>query len=479
MKTRSTTAFASFALLCGLCLLAPACAESLDARCSEGACDARDGAAGDVVDGSPDATTDPCLENPTEPKCMEEASALFVAGAKGNNADAAGTRDKPFKTIGAALNKITAEKKRIYACEGNYPEDIALNATHTSVSIFGGINCEWVAAPGVKPVIGATANPWVIDGAGGVAIADVTVTAKDATTGSSTAIFVKGAELTLKRVRLVAGNASKGDNGVLAPATYPAQLTLKGNDGKDGTKGGDPKPYMCPNGVTTTGGKGGDLGNSGAPGTPGVPNPGDTNTCTSNVNGHAGVQPAATPGAATVGTLDQAGWQPKSGGDGGSGSPGQGGGGGYGNGGGGGGGAAGGCGGAGGGGGKGGGGSVALGVYNSRVNVVASQLQSKNAGDGGAGALGQPGQNNPGIGGTRFGAACNGGNGGNGGDGGAGGGGAGGISVGVLFKNTKPTLDVESQQGITVGKKGAAGAEAPNASNPGAAGAAEPILEAK
>src|SRR3954452_22582367 len=107
MKIRTTTTLASIALLCGLCFFPPACAQSLDARCSEGACDPRDGSAND---GPSDAPTDPCIDNPSDPKCLDETTALFVS-ATGDDKDAlAGTKSKPLRTIGAAVLKIDATK---------------------------------------------------------------------------------------------------------------------------------------------------------------------------------------------------------------------------------------------------------------------------------------------------------------------------------------------------------------------------------
>jgi hypothetical protein len=482
MMTASKTAFASLGLLCGLGLLITACPASLDDHCAEGACVAAtspgeggmDAAPGD---GGPDASVDPCVEKPTDPACLDENTALFVSAPNGNDADATGATGKPFKTIGGALARITAAKRRIYICDGTYAEDLALTAAHNGVSLIGGIDCAFKVVSANKPVIGASANPVKIDGTTGLAIADVAVEAKDATTGSSIAVFVNGGDVTLSRARLIAGKGFKGDNGVLAPFTFPLVDALKGNDGKDMNKGGAPMPFPCPGGAITTGGKGGDLGASGATGTPGTPNPGTLSNCAIDVNGHAGTQPPVAPGATLLGSLSATGWEAQSGPSGANGIPGQGGGGGYGNGGGGGGGGAGGCGGAGGPGGKGGGASIALAASNAHVSLVASLLQSKNAGAGGGGVLGQTGQTTFGARGSGFNTACNGGNGGIGGDGAAGGGGAGGISIGVLYTLHKPIIDSATEQQITVGTKGSPGPAAPGFTNMGIDGKAAPILE--
>ncbi len=482
MITTSKTAFASLGLLCGLGLLATACPAVLDDECAEGACVAvtspSEAGADVLVDGGADGPViDPCVNTPLDPKCVDENTALFVSAPNGVDATATGSQAKPFKTIGAALAKITVAKRRVYVCDGTYPEDLALNAAHSGVSLFGGIDCTFKAVSTNKPIIGASANPLKIDGTTGLAIAEIAIEAKDATSGSSIAMFVHGGDVTLSRVRLVAGSGAKGDNGTLGPFSYPAVTALKGNDAKSATVGGDAIPYACPGGAITTGGKGGDLGASGATGTPGIGNPGTLSNCTSDVSGHAGTQPTAATGAASVGTLTELGWQPESGPSGANGAPGQGGGGGYGNSGAGGGGGAGGCGGAGGAGGKGGGASIALAAHSARVTFVASALTAKNAGPGGGGTLGQTGQTDFGTGGNRSGSACNGGNGGTGGDGAAGGGGAGGVSVGALYTLTKPTLDSATEQQITVGSKGTAGAAAPGRTNIGVEGKAVATLE--
>ena len=280
MMTPSKTALASLGLLCGLGFLVTACPAVLDDECAEGACVSAtspiDGGADVLVDGGADGpVVDPCVNTPTDPKCLDENTALFVSAPNGVDATATGSQAKPFKTIGAALGKITAAKRRIYVCDGTYPEDLALNAAHSGVSLFGGIDCTFKAVSANKPFIGASANPVKIDGTTGLAIADIAVEAKDATAGSSIAVFVKGGDVTLSRVRLVAGAGAKGDDGSLVPFSYPAVAALKGNDAQSATVGGDAMPFTCPGGAVTTGGKGGDLGASGATGTPGTANPGN------------------------------------------------------------------------------------------------------------------------------------------------------------------------------------------------------------
>jgi hypothetical protein len=253
MMTGSKKALSSLALLCGLGWLVMACPASLDDFCADGACGPRVTAGeGGTLDGGNDGgdggpMTDPCIDDPTALPCLDESKALFVSNPNGNDQDpAAGTRKVPFKTINAALAKIDAKRRRIYVCEGAYFEDISLTAAHSSLSIFGGIDCAWNAAPGVKPVIGATANPLKIDGTAALAIADIAVVAKDATTGSSIAAFVNGGDTTFKRVNLAAGKGADATDAILVPFTnLPVQTDLKGGDSPDTMTGGAGGKYAC------------------------------------------------------------------------------------------------------------------------------------------------------------------------------------------------------------------------------------------
>jgi hypothetical protein len=429
--------------------------------------------------GGGDAQTDPCVDTPDDPKCLDESTALFVSAAKGNDADNLGTRDKPFKTLGGALDRLTPTRRRIYVCDGTYGEDVVLGAAHTNVSILGGFACDWTASTN-KPVFGNGPMALEIVGTSGLAISNIAFEAKDATAagGSSIAAFVRNASVTFKSVALTAGKGMIGADGTLTPFNnLPSATDLKGNDGAVGAA---EKSVTCPGGLVTKGGKGGPVG--GFPGESGTPGPDNKSTsiCSGagsvDTNGAPGSPTSPAQGAAAIGELLDDGWKPQAGPNGATGNPGQGGGGGFSGGGGvGGGGGAGGCGGAGGGGGKGGGGSIAIASLQSTIQMSASTLTAKNAGGGGAGVAGQPGQTPGGARGVGTGTSCNGGNGGNGGDGATGGGGAGGVSVGVLYKGPQPTLDSTTTSAITVGTKGAAGG---GPGNKGIEGVAAPTLEA-
>ncbi|CAN5723932.1 hypothetical protein BH09MYX1_BH09MYX1_38890 [soil metagenome] len=72
---------------------------------------------------------------------------------------------------------------------------------------------------------------------------------------------------------------------------------------------------------------------------------------------------------------------------------------------------------------------------------------------------------------------CNGGDGAPGGNGGTGGGGAGGISVGILYKGTKPTTDAATDSKITFGAKGTKGLGGSTPTNDGIDGVAQAVLQ--
>ncbi len=466
----------------------PGCPASAN-LCDNGACEAAARDDGGTPDGDAAVVpVDECLDKPDAPECLDEAAALFVS-ADGDATAADGTKAKPFKTLGAALGRITADRKRIYVCDGTYPEAVVLDTKHAGVSLFGGFTCEWLTST-TKPTLGDGPLALKVTGATGVAIAGLAFAAHDATDpgGSSIAAFVANADVTFKGVSLAAGLGKAGDPGVLVPFTYPAASELKGKDGADG---GAAMPYTCPGDATTSsvGGAGGpNNGGAGQAGTVGPNNAGTLSQCEASTGGgpgQAGTSPAAATAAASRGSLGADGWEPATGPDGAKGGAGQGGGGGAGLGGGyGGGGGAGGCGGKGGPGGKGGGASIALAMLQATVRLEASSLTATNAGDGGNGAAGQTGQTPGGARGLADGAGtgCNGGNGGPGGTGAEGAGGPGGISVGVLHLGSPPDVDDATTAAITVGNRGAPGTGgkpgAAPAGNDGPAGVAEPIKNA-
>lgn len=428
------------------------CPKFADDECAANACVP---AADAGADGQ---ATDPCADNPTDPKCLDDSSSVFVSLSTGDPSGD-GTRAHPVKTIAGGLAKLTSTKRRIFICEGTYQEQVLLDSRHTGISLLGSLNCKWEAG-GAKPVISGSTNPLVIkDAQQTITIADIAVQALDAVVeGNSIAAFVSSSNVSFKNVSLTAGNGAKGADGVLVPYVTPDAGALNGNNGNGGS-GGPARTINCPDGMTTTGGKGGDASFNGEKGTPGTKdNAGVTPNCTTDVTGGDAPSTMAALGATVIGSAGPSGWAPAAGADGATGQPGQGGGGGFGfAGGGGGGGAAGGCGGKGGAGGRGGGGSIALLINAATVSVSSSELTTRAGGNGGKGSVGQVGQNG-GFHGNGSGGACQGGNGGRGADGASGGGGAGGVTVGVFYNGSPPTIDPATLPKIVnLGEAGLAG----------------------
>jgi hypothetical protein len=413
------------------------------------------------------------------PACIDDSVGLFVDATSGADSNP-GTKAAPKKTVGAAV-AAAGGKPRVYVCQGSYAESVAIKS---SVSLYGGLSCGAFAYTGAQPTIQPTAGTdYALDiSASNVTVSDLALVGPELGAPNSIAVRVVGSTgITFVGARLEGRTGAKGADGTRTDFTeLPTPSDLKGNDGS-GATGGAVKSFTCPGGATSTGGKGGD---NGFPGEAGLPSlgggmAGALGPCNGVGTGGDGVRGTTKngTGATSVGTFTAESWSPSSGSAGDPGTPGQGGGGGFGSGGGGGGsGGAGGCGGAAGDGGKGGGASLALLSLGSPVTLRSSTLQSGSGGDGGRGATGQSGQTAFGVGGVRTGTSCNGGNGGPGGNGGAGGGGAGGISVGFVFKGTKPSLDADvTVTPGTAGKKGAGGLAG---TNDGIDGVAQDSLEA-
>ncbi len=422
---------------------------------------------------------DPCADadlsqSPASEACSISDDVGVFVSPDGHDVGGRGTAALPYATLTRALVEATSSGKRVYLCAnaGTYDETVTLNSTVADVAIFGGFDCTdgWRYDATLRARFEPSdPHPWTIDGATGIELHDLDIRAADAIveSDSSVALFVtNGAEVRLEGVELRTGDGAPGGRALREDFVYPELADLRGNAALDGT-GGARKTCHCPTG-DTSGGNGGaapsaggglglpDLG-AGEPGVPGA-------DCTT-AGGRDGA--AAPPGidgvgAGTPGVLTATGWSPTAGTSGADGGPGQGGGGGasdaFASGGGGGG--CGGCGGKGAFGATGGGASIALMVFGSAVEVVASSLLVGNGGDGGAAEAGQAGQTTGGAGGLPAAStACAGGRGGPGGDGGASGGGAGGLSVAILWSGIAPVVD--SQSDLIPGREGAAGDPVP------------------
>jgi hypothetical protein len=414
---------------------------------------------------------------------VADSCGVFVSnsGDDGN----AGTKEKPLKTITAALGKGTT----VYACAGAMPFSEAVTVSK-SVTLFGGMDCAtWAYDATNKTQLTAAADAvplTLASTAGGSEVHDFAITAADAMTagGSSIAMIAEVASVELEAVSVTAGVGAKGADGMgQVQVVTPAGAT--GQPGGDdmacnmtGVFGGAGGTNTC-GGTDTSGGAGGDglAATSGNPGGGGNPmmTPGnggagqDASSCKPGGVGADGSIGTPGTGARGIGDVSAAGYIGATGTLGGVGTPGQGGGGGGGAlacdpldmppkfaGPSGGGGGAGGCPGAPGSAAQSGGSSIGILSLGAALTLNTVSIATHDGGAGGTGGDGQPGGNGGQPGNAGGGASCGGGKGGQGGAGGPGGGGAGGHSVAVII-NAGGTLPDLSSTTIVPGMGGAGG----------------------
>ncbi len=395
---------------------------------------------------------------------------IYVAppSAGGNDAND-GTQSAPVATLGHALELPAANTVPIFVCAGTYQEHLEI--TLGGIDLHGAYTCQnaqWTYDPTAPSRLAPTTKDEAlrVKDVTGLTVTDMELVSANAdpkTPGaSSVAVFVSGStQVMFVRDHIIAGDGVRGADGQEAESNY-STMSLDGNPGTE-SSGGDSNVCSCADGTTSTGGLGGAASTTPTGGGAGLPPwggglGGTVGSCGSGGTGHDGAAPEAVSdaaGANALGSVDQAGWAPAPGGDGLNGKPGQGGGGGGGaTNGGGGGGACGGCGGAGGRGGHGGGSSIAILSLSSTITLNSCYLESRTAGQGGDGKIGEPGQSG-GMHANGHGAACPGGAGAQGGNGGAGGGGAGGVSVGVVSATS--TINIDEGTTYTPGTPGAGG----------------------
>jgi hypothetical protein len=428
--------------------------------------------------GAADPAVDSCI--------VDDAFGVFVSPT-GDDRNA-GTRARPFRTIGFALQRAVGRGGRAFVCVsgGTYPEVLSIDSPLSGVALYGGFDCvTWAYLPGLKVVVrpAAATVALTVRNVTALKVYDVEFDATSATSPSSSSVaaFVSASTgVEFVRVKLVAGSGTNGQTG----ASVADSPLLNGAPGASGNNAcerqaaGAPGTGICGT-ERTVGGIGG-LGSvfSGGLGSSG--SAGESSPAVSLLQGRGGMgegqvlggslwqcgsvdagggQPggrgadgAPAVGAITSGLVAANGWQSTSGTDGTDGHVGQGGGGGGGavapvscppldaglpSGAAGGSGGAGGCGGRGGGGGSSGGSSIALISSSSDVNLISGEIVTGVAGRGGDGGRGQQGglggsggARGQGSGGSQ--SSCGGSEGGPGGSGGPGGGGAGGSSIGIL-----------------------------------------------
>lgn len=432
-----------------LAALFVACGSTQDLPTSDAPAERRGGDAG---------TCDEAKEPKDSPGCLASELGIFVDGVNGNDA-AAGTREEPARTLGAALAKL-AGRTRIFVCgAGPYAESLRLDA-QTTASIHGGFSCTDWSYVGTPAEVTPSTPGFVLAVSGtkrDIILSDLALAAPaDSAPGaSSIAIFgYASSRVTLRRSTIQVGRGNDGADGEDAPAFTPARAPA----GRSGMSGASAMPNpKCP---TSIGGAGGIAGASGRDGAVAVSTAMPANylgrgtpstsggVCPDKIqDGSYGAGGLGGVGAATIGSFDGTGWTGTDGAPGRDGAHGQGGGGGHstGVGYGGGGGSPGGCGGRGGAPGQAGGSSIGILALQTTFALESTTLKIADAGRGGHGGAGQKGQMTD-LGGDRapaedFQHTCAGGRGGVGGGGGGAGGGSGGMSIGILFAGSAPLVD--------------------------------------
>lgn len=457
-----------------------------------------------------------CVPSESE-EPVANSCGVFVSsslGMDGNEADR-GTKQKPFKSITAALKK--ANVTRVYACAESFSEPVIIS---TKVDLYGGLDCkswDYVGAT-MKTQLTAAVDAVPLTLSGDVNVDDFAITAADAAKdgGSSIAVIADQVAVSFSRCDLVAGAGKAGLAGTTP--TDPvgpmdsSDASIKGNDGKNACLdmsqqfGGSAKENpLCPAADGgPLGGQGGVgatlVGGDASGGTPlaagkGLGGKGENGAgwdCSadgvngggqSGTNGAGGTPGNGAIGTSALGTLGSSGYTGVSGQPGGLAPPGQGGGGGGGAkgkalcaGASGGGGGAGGCGGKGGHGGNAGGASIALVSLGATLSFDKVTIKAGVGGDGGNGGDGQGGGKggNGGNGGSGDVAvpatldACNGGKGGQGGTGGKGGGGRGGHAIGIAY--TGAVMPLTKGAAFTKGTPGKGGLGAADMMHDGDAG---------
>lgn len=427
----------------------------------------------------PDAGCEFDADPRSAPCQVDEALGWFVSPSGDDNA--VGSRGRPFRTIGRALEAVDGTHTRVFVCEGQYAEHVEPTRR---VGIYGGFSCtDWMhrdAPTRVTAPTGATALTVVRSGAQ-VMVQDLELRAPAATdegASSIAAFVVESVDVRFRRVRFVAG---PGANAGSAPALVSNHRAAspRGNSGTL-TAAAASKTCQCPvTGQSVGGGAGSCAGGSGQAGsaqpattlTGGGAGGSAVGSCRAGSDGARGNQASGGLAPQSDGRIDaDHGWRPAAGGDGAFGSPGGGGGGGgcymsttspcAGSGGG-----CGGCGGAAGRGGLGGGASIGLLVLESAVSLDACEIHASDGGRGGDGTGGQTGQLG-GEGGALDGCTkgCEGGAGGTGASGGGGAGGTGGVSAGIVYTSAVPPVvdavplsTATSLASVSVGKGGEGG----------------------
>ena len=250
---------------------------------------------------------------------------------------AAGTRDAPLKTVGAAIMKAaTAMNGRpVYVQAGMYAEAITMAA---GIDVTGGYDTTWTRSDAAETVLTAASPVVRFDGATFPTVLDgVTVEALDATVPgtSAVAIVIEGSTMVeLRDVMVTAGVGAAGMDGaagITGPAGGMGDPGRPGCEDSSGFCSGCSRPIGGPGGGSScnrVGGAGGQPGRSSSGGDPGLagsidgaPGPGalgESQDGTGGGTGSSGGAGGDGMGGTAAGTFAGATYTPANGTDGGN-----------------------------------------------------------------------------------------------------------------------------------------------------------------
>ncbi len=241
------------------------------------------GAGGTGGTGGTGGLPDECQGDPTkDPGLVRDGCGVFVDVSVATSGD--GKKVSPFKSVAEAA---ATSKARIFVCAGEYTEEETVTLSN-GVSVYGGFSAcpksgDWTWDVAARAAITGPPNvPAVLVSMGQSHLEALNITAPDATEsgGSSIALVVEGAELSLVGVELAAGAGLAGADGLVADMDAEngesAEVATASAACFGTIVGGTPGVTMCADGETSggAGGKGGTVpANNGEAGGDGQPVP--------------------------------------------------------------------------------------------------------------------------------------------------------------------------------------------------------------
>jgi hypothetical protein len=124
---------------------------------------------GQCLSNGDDPSNDPCV--------VADGLGIFVSPS-GSDTTGDGTKEKPFGTIGHAMDVAAGGIKRVYAC-GTFTSGVSVAAPDDGVTVYGGLDCTTWAYNASAPTKVAPTSPGYalqVTGASGVTFEDFAFT---------------------------------------------------------------------------------------------------------------------------------------------------------------------------------------------------------------------------------------------------------------------------------------------------------------